>query len=461
MGIRFGLPWLGVAATALAVAVLLAASGPAGGSPSSSSEVTSVAVGVDHTCALTSAGGVRCWGDNANGEVGDGTASERHYPVNVVGLAKGVQAIAAGEYYSCALTNGGAVRCWGDNHFGQLGDGKTVDRRTPVGVSGLVSGVQAIAAGATHACALTTAGAVKCWGYNAHGELGDGTTASRRAPVAVKGLAGGAIAITAGLEDTCAVTAAGAAKCWGENLYGKLGDGTATDRYEPVDVAGLGGGVTAISASDSEGHTCALLSAGGLKCWGNNAFGELGDGTANLRYTAGGVAGLASGVAAVAAGGFYTCALTGAGAAECWGDNGDGELGSGTRGDRWTAGDVSGLTSGVTAIAAGLTHACAVAGGAVRCWGDNAFGELGNGTMVEHSRPTPVSFAGCVVPNVVGKALASAAAMLAKARCGLGTLRKRLSPVKQKGYVLAETPRPGRKLPAAGRVDLTVGKGPR
>ena len=423
--------------------------------------MTAVAVGVGHTCALTGAGGVRCWGDNFHGAVGDGTSIDRHYAVNVSGLTKGVRAIAAGEYYSCALTEAGGVKCWGYNHFGQLGDGSAVDRHAPVNVSGLTSGVMAIAAGATHACALTGAGAVECWGSNLHGELGDGSMASHRRPVAVQGLGSGVVAITAGLEDTCAVTSAGAAKCWGENQYGKLGDGTATDRDVPVGVVGLGSGVAAISASDSEGHTCALMRSGAVECWGNDAFGELGDGAVTTRVTAGDVSGL-SGAWAVAAGGFYTCAITSDSGMSCWGDNGDGELGEGTTSDRYTPGGVRGLTSGVAAIAAGLTHTCAVTnGGAMRCWGDNAFGELGDGTTNDHLAPVAVGFAGCVVPNVVGKALAAATARIVKARCGVGTLTKKLSPAKMKGRVLAEAPRPGRRLPAAGRVDLTVGKGRR
>jgi alpha-tubulin suppressor-like RCC1 family protein len=444
------------------IVLLLSAPGAETGlSPNATPTITAIAVGVDHTCALTSAGGVKCWGDNYNGALGDGTSSERHYPVDVVGLTRGVEAIAAGEYYTCAVTTAGGVKCWGYNRHGQLGDGTTVDRHAPVDVSGLRSGVLAIAAGATHACAVTIAGTVKCWGDNLHGQLGDGTTAGHRAAVGVKGVSD-VSTITAGLDYTCAVTSLGAARCWGDNSFGKLGDGTTTDRDLPVGVSDLGSGVSGLSAADALGHTCALTSTGGVKCWGNNAFGELGNGTTTTRLTPIGVSGLTSGAVAVSAGGFYTCAITSAAGIACWGDNSDGALGDGTTTDRSAPVDVSGLTTGVAAVSAGLSHTCAVTtAGAVKCWGNNAFGELGDGTTADGLLPSTVGFGGCVVPNVVGKALARAAATIAKARCDVGRLTKKLSPARRKGYVLAQAPKPGRRLPAAARVNLTVGKGRR
>src|SRR5207248_319737 len=141
------------------------------------------------TCALTSAGAVKCWGANGVGQLGDGTTTERQTPGTVSGLASGAAALAAGG--TCALARAGAVKCWGANYVGQLGDGTTTDRLIPVAVSGLASGAAALAAGGAHTCALTSAGAVKCWGWNENGQLGDGTTADRLIPVAVSGLASG------------------------------------------------------------------------------------------------------------------------------------------------------------------------------------------------------------------------------------------------------------------------------
>jgi alpha-tubulin suppressor-like RCC1 family protein len=197
------------------------------GTPGAGWAATPVVVaGSRHTCALTSGGAVKCWGYNATGQLGDGTrGTNRLTPVDVAGLASGVVAIAAGDFHSCKLTSGGAVKCWGRNDDGRLGDGTVRTMRlTPVDVVGLASGVVAIAAGALHTCALTSGGAVKCWGRNDDGRLGDGTVRTMRlAPVDVVGLASGVAAISAGYSHTCALTSGGAAKCWGAYESGQLG----------------------------------------------------------------------------------------------------------------------------------------------------------------------------------------------------------------------------------------------
>jgi len=353
------------------------------------SGVRAIGAGGDHTCALTASGGIKCWGDNTYGQLGIGKFGYRPIPADVSGLGSGVRAIAAGDSHTCALTAGG-VKCWGANRGGQLGNGMWTDSATPVDVSGLGSGVRAIAAGDSHTCALT-AGGVKCWGRNSSGQLGDGTTTSRNTPVDVSGLGAGVIAaIATGGWHTCALTAGGGVKCWGWNYYGQLGDGTTTSRTTPVDVSGLRSGVVAIAAGGY--HTCALTVGGGVKCWGSNRYGQLGDGTTTNRTTPVDVSGLGSGVVAIAAGGYHTCALTTGGGVKCWGQN-FGQLGNGTWGDRTTPVDVSGLTSGVVAIATGYWHTCALtAGGGVKCWGQNSYGQLGDGTTT--LRMTPVDISG-------------------------------------------------------------------
>jgi alpha-tubulin suppressor-like RCC1 family protein len=353
------------------------------------SEVSAVSAGEHHTCALTSAGGVKCWGDNIHGQLGDGTFSSHSIPVDVVGLTSGVSAIAAGEYHTCALTSAGGVKCWGRNNYGQLGDGTTTSRSLPVDVTGLTSGVSTVTAGEFHTCALTTAGGIKCWGYNYYGQLGNGTITSRNLPVDVAGLTSGVSTISAGWGHTCAITTAGGAKCWGNNYNGELGDGTTINHSTPVDVVGLTGGVGSIAAGGD--HTCALTTMGGVKCWGNNYFGQLGDGTGQDRFTPVDVVGQTNGVSAIATGWGHTCALTVTGRVKCWGYNYYGQLGDGTTTHRLLPADVLGLASGVIAIAAGRRQTCALTTvGGVKCWGYNNYGQLGDGTIESHSTPVDV-----------------------------------------------------------------------
>ena len=231
--------------------------------------------GSSHTCALTSAGGVKCWGRNQSGQLGDGTTTSSPVPVDVSGLGSGVSAIdasGAGSDFTCALTEAGGVKCWGHNTSGQLGDGSTTTSDVPVDVVGLQSGVSAIAVGLAHACALTSAGAVKCWGSGFFGELGNGANPqSSPVPVDVSGLGSGVIAIGAGVYHSCAVTDAGDAKCWGRNDFGQLRDGTHTPSNIPVDVGGPGDfGAIAGGAY----YTCALTSGGAAMCWGATRTGN-------------------------------------------------------------------------------------------------------------------------------------------------------------------------------------------
>ncbi len=359
--------WFGI--TALAFFVVCGSS--AGGSSSPAIAATGA-----HTCRLAG-GSLTCWGLNDAGQLGDGTTTNRLTPVQVSGLGTSVQAVSAGASFTCALLTGGGVDCWGENSVGQLGDGTRTNHSTPAPVSGL-SGARQIAAGGSHACALTAGGGVECWGLNSSGQLGDGTGTERLTPVAVSGLSSGVTAIAAGALHTCAVLAGGGVKCWGFNLFGQIGDGTEFNtRLTPVSVSGLAG-ARAVGAGDL--HTCALLSGGGMKCWGANGFGELGDGTTTNRKTPVPVSGLGSGVTGLAVGTSDTCAIL-SGGAKCWGDNSSGELGDGTTASlRRTPVTVTAVSGPVEAIATGSSHTCAVLGGdAYKCWGSNHYGQLGNG----------------------------------------------------------------------------------
>ncbi len=199
----------------------------------------------------------------------------------MTGLGSGVVAIAAGASHNCAVMANGAVKCWGQNLGGTLGDGTTIDSNTPVDVVGFpASGVVVeVAAGGFFNCVRTTPGAVKCWGFNSEGQLGNNTGVDSSTPVDVSGLASGVASISTGDGHACARTTGGAMKCWGRNGSGQVGDGTNTTRLAPVDVSGLASGVTAIDANGGS-HTCALTSSG-VRCWGQNDLGQLGNGTLN------------------------------------------------------------------------------------------------------------------------------------------------------------------------------------
>lgn len=369
-----------------------------------------IVTGYAHSCAVTAAGGVSCWGSNSVGQLGDLTTSDRPLPGDVSGLTSGVVSIGKGAHHSCAVMRGGGVKCWGRNHAGQLGDGTTADRLGPVDVSGL-GNVTAVAGGDEATCALTGTGGVKCWGGNTFGGLGDGTTTARLAPVDVVGLTSGVAAISGGHIHVCALTMAGGVKCWGYNGYGGLGDGTTTDRSTPVNVVGLTRGVVAISSGDD--HSCALTSGGAVKCWGSNPYGGLGDGTTNTSPVPVGVSGLSSGVTAVAAGAKHSCAVRNGGA-WCWGQNDFGQLGDSATLSSALPQSVSGLIGGVATITAGRTHTCAILdAGGVACWGLGDDGQLGYGTNISTVEPVGVANLTAVRR---AKALATTSALAAGTR---------------------------------------------
>ncbi|MFH1907304.1 MAG: hypothetical protein ABIL11_07985 [Chloroflexota bacterium] len=362
-----------------------------------SSSVTALAFGDAHTCALTSAGGMKCWGDNRSGQLGDGTNEDRLSPVDVAGLTSGVTAISAGTDYSCAVTDAGPM-CWGENSFDHLGLGIETNQLTPIDPVGLSRGVENIAAGHGGTCAVQSDGRVLCWGDNFSQQLADGTNVDRDLPIEVRGLPQGVQTVAVGSMHICALTEAGTVWCWGANYSGQLGNESVTQFGGPVVVTSLESGVKAIAAGEE--YACAITENGGLKCWGDNLFGQLGDGTNDDRETPVDVPGLTNGVVAVAAAGRNTCVLTNGGAVKCWGANYNGQLGNGTSEQSNRPVDVSGLTAGVTAITVGDSHACALmADGGIKCWGE---GPLGNGTHEES--PVPVDVAG-----LAGRTIAIAA----------------------------------------------------
>ncbi|MEZ4866392.1 MAG: C13 family peptidase [Caldilineaceae bacterium] len=373
-------------------------------------DIVQISAGYEYTCALTSSGGVKCWGRNTYGQLGNNSRDDSNVPVDVSGLTSGVRAISAGLYHTCALTTTGGVKCWGANGAGQLGNGSVTASNVPVDVSGLTSGVNAISASGWHTCAVTTTGGAKCWGDNYDGQLGNNSRTSSSIPVDVDGLASGVSTISAvGFWDgdldisvsyTCVLTTAGGVKCWGRNDYGQLGNNSTVNSLVPVDVSSLSTGISAISANGA--HVCALTTVGGAKCWGRNSSSELGNNSTTNSSVPVDVSGLTSSVNAISAGGGFfdpryvymahTCALTTVGGVKCWGNNYYSQLGDSNRADASTPVDVSDLASGITAISSGGLHTCVITtSSGVKCWGSNYYGQLGNGLTGHHPTPTGVS----------------------------------------------------------------------
>jgi alpha-tubulin suppressor-like RCC1 family protein len=297
-----------------------------------------IGAGGQHTCALTADGGVMCWGDDAAGELGDNMTTSRSTPAFVNTLTSGVSAIAVGGNHTCALTTAGAVLCWGDNSNAQLGNNSMLSSSTPGPVSGLAANVTAISAGFWHTCALLRSGGLSCWGRNVDGELGNGTTTPSLTPVTVSGLPSGVVGIVSGGVFTCAVTDAGAVVCWGGNDHGEIGDGTRMARSVPTPATGLGSGVVGLAAGDA--HACAVVSSGAVFCWGFNTYGTVGNDGGSDAWQPTPVVGLTSGagVVALTGGGAHTCALFDTGGIRCWGLNTSGQLGDGTNVDQHTPG---------------------------------------------------------------------------------------------------------------------------
>ncbi|MCC6622774.1 MAG: chromosome condensation regulator RCC1 [Deltaproteobacteria bacterium] len=298
------------------------------------------------------------------------------------------RALATGWGHTCAtLATSGDVYCWGYNAWADLGDRTQLHRAHPVQAQGL-SDVDAVAAGAGHTCALRD-GNVVCWGDERYGQTGSCDTTvepwpPELVPSPVVGLPlGRASAIAAGEAHTCALVDGGV-MCWGDNLFAQLGSGQqggARAWADWVPGIGAGSGVRAIGAGFY--HTCAAFEGGGVKCWGNDTFCQTGQGPdCNMGGVGPGnvvLLNLSEDVVQIAGGGLHTCALFEGGSVVCWGASSNGEVGNGKRGIEPFPVQVTGLEDGVSAIAAGESTSCAVRDGAALCWGSNTWGKLGVG----------------------------------------------------------------------------------
>ena len=306
---------------------------------------TEIAAGYVHTCALLATGNIKCWGYNANGQLGIGNNIDSSIPIEITGGAlagKTVTQIAAGAgVHTCALLSDATIACWGGNGFGQLGTSDTAERNIPVAITGgALAGktTTQIAVGGGHTCALFSDSTVACWGNNLLGQLGIGSYSDSHIPVAVTGGALDSKTVTqisAGSQHTCALLSDATIACWGANNDGQLGTGiTSRDINVPVAVSeGSNAGHTVTRITASGYHTCAVLSDGTVSCWGRNEYGQLGTGdTTNsntpLAVTGGALTGKT--VTRVSAGREHTCALLANGTVACWGMSHTGRLGNGS-----------------------------------------------------------------------------------------------------------------------------------
>jgi len=379
----------------------------------------SIGVGDYATCAASSAGNAYCWGDGTGGQLGNGSTSNAHTPVEVkgvggVGFLSGVISVGSRYENGCALTSSGNIYCWGDNSIGQLGNGTTTNSHTAVevlgvGGTGVLSGISAISVGTQVICALSTAGNVYCWGDNSSGEIGNNSTTNSYTPVEVLGVGGtgflsGITAISTSYDVTCALSNSGNVYCWGDNTYGELGTNSTTSSLTPVEVLGVGGsgvlsGVNSIATNGA--NSCATITSGNVYCWGANFLGMLGNNSnvesnAPVEVLGVGASGFISGITSISSENYTMCTTSSSGNVYCWGDNQYGQVGNNGTTEVDTPVEAlgiggTGLLSGIVAVSEGYQTTCALSSaGNAFCWGFNGDGGLGNNTTTSMSTPVQV-----------------------------------------------------------------------
>lgn len=379
-----------IGSVAVGLALVACSDGPSGPEPPEGFVYSAVAAGGQHSCGLAPGDAVYCWGRGNQWALGDGTGQSSPVPVRtrVTGT---VLEVSAGIAHSCALTDDASVRCWGWNRYGQIGVGDNSDHGYPVTLTFPGSGgIATISAGWFHTCALDQLGQAYCWGGNAQGQLGDGTRADSNRPVPVATDERFA-SISAGADHTCAVTLGGGALCWGLNHRGQLGTGHAEGALVPAPVVG---GHSFRSVSAGFDHSCGVRTDQAVLCWGSNESGQLGNGGLSGPGQPGSVSPhrilRPDAAMSVSAGYGFTCAVSTAHHAWCWGRGEAHQLGLG-RFDDFTVPQriLDRDISFATVSARGLTHACAVSRhGAAYCWGTGQHGQLGAANV--RISPVPV-----------------------------------------------------------------------
>jgi len=330
----------------------------------------SISSGAAHSCAVGNNARVYCWGSDGQGQLGVAPPVLERTAATAIAAGGVFVAVAAGDAHACGADRNFEMHCWGANDVGQLGLGGTSAPQLPTVIVSTFDYVSVVAGGG-HTCALTQAGTAVCWGRNSSGELGKSDTATGLAPALA---AGGRVFVqlVAGTTHTCGLTPSHIALCWGGSALGQLGDSGRVDQSEPDSVRGAE--FTALAAGG--GHTCGL-DGGPAFCWGSNQRGESGTGLSDTALVVPAVVTGGLAFASLTLGSDFTCGLTPAGAAYCWGGNDRGQLGDGTQIDRPAPTLVNGGVT-FTALSAGRLHVCGVAvDHSIYCWGDGTSGQLG------------------------------------------------------------------------------------
>jgi alpha-tubulin suppressor-like RCC1 family protein len=342
--------------------------------------------GLFHTCGVATDDRAYCWGQNVNGQLGDGTTTSRARPTPVAGGHFFIL-VSAGAGYSCGITTQNRAYCWGQNTTGQLGDGTTTDRLRPVAVASSKRFSQ-VRSGYFHTCAVDPFNAAFCWGHNSNGQLGDNSKISRLTPVRVRGGLAFRRVFTAGFH-SCGATLDNRGYCWGRNEDGQLGDGTTIQKLKPTLIAG-NHRFTQVFVGAAHGggwssNSCGLTSDQRAYCWGDNRLGQIGDGTSGWNLIRTSPVAVLGGLqfSGLNTSGVATCGVTTANRAYCWGSDGNFQVGDGnSTAEEYTTPNA--VTGGLQfrAITTGTLHTCAITTlNAAYCWGNNFEGQLGIGTF--------------------------------------------------------------------------------
>ncbi|WP_413559506.1 Ig-like domain-containing protein [Bdellovibrio sp. HCB209] len=348
-----------------------------------SSVYEKVSNSISHTCGIVaSSGALRCWGDNSYGELGDNSTNSRSIPFRVDRNDQ-YKDVSVGDYFTCAVSKNGHLKCWGLNTNSQLGDGTTTNRKKPVLIDDGVL-YNKVSAGVSHVCAITTAGILKCWGLGTSGQIGSGSMTTKSTPTVID--SGVSYAdVSAGESHTCGITTGKTVKCWGANTYYQVSQ-TGANTYSPTIVDS---GILYNSIQAGDQHTCGITSSDNLvKCWGQNSSGQIGQGTNTSSVSIPTAILGGETYSSISAGSSHNCGVTSSGQLKCWGYNGSGQLGDGTYVAKSSPTAVSASGDTYTGVAAGSSTCGILQSGLLKCWGADSYGQLGLGRS--WGRPLPI-----------------------------------------------------------------------